>query len=272
MKKILFWCRNVACAGLHTEVGKMIILSLIINMIIECLNHRNLWGFFTTRKVFVYVMISAIWITLAVINFVVLSARKTPFTAMDIYLIKDAVKVLPVYLNVFQIILIVIGIIAGIAGLVFLWIKGPKVIIAQTLKRRIIFSSVKTVIAGAVVTALTVILIPAGVLGRNFGNLGIAYRNYGFVYCFSCSVVGRGISKSGEYSQEYINNIKNNIENEQTDNGVVNSQEAPNIIFLQLESFFNPDRVKGVKFSQDVLPNMKRLYICAMFWCRDSKY
>ena len=237
MKKIFFWCRNVACAGLHTEVGKMIILSLIINMIIECMNHRNLWGlaelfanpvvflyntsiifltlcigFFTTRKVFVYVMISAIWITLAVINFVVLSARKTPFTAMDIYLIKDAVKVLPVYLNVFQIILIVIGIIAGIAGLVFLWIKGPKVIIAQTLKRRIIFSSVKTVIAGAVVTALTVILIPAGVLGRNFGNLGIAYRHYGFVYCFSCSVVGRGISKSGEYSQEYINNIKNNIE------------------------------------------------------------
>ena len=60
---------------------------------------------------------------------------------------------------------------------------------------------------------MTVILIPAGVLGRNFGNLGIAYRNYGFVYCFSCSVVGRGISKSGEYSQEYINNIKNNIDN-----------------------------------------------------------
>ena len=122
MKKIFFWCRNVACAGLHTEVGKMIILSLIINMIIECLNHRNLWGlaelfanpvvflyntsiifltlcigFFATRKVFVYVMISAIWITLAVINFVVLSARKTPFTAMDIYLIKDAVKVLRKY-------------------------------------------------------------------------------------------------------------------------------------------------------------------------------
>ena len=106
-------------------------------------------------------MISRIWITLAVINFVVLSARKTPFTAMDIYLIKDAVKVLPVYLNVFQIILIVIGIIAGIAGLVFLWIKGPKVIIAQTLKRRIIFSSVKKqLLLKAVVTALTVILIP----------------------------------------------------------------------------------------------------------------
>lgn len=185
MKKILFWCRNVACAGLHTEVGKMIILSLIINRLLNCLNHRNLWGlaelfanpvvflyntsiifltlcigFFTTRKVFVYVMISAIWITLAVINFVVLSARKTPFTAMDIYLIKDAVKVLPVYLNVFQINTDCYWNNCRYCGLVFLWIKGPKVIIAQTLKRRIIFSSVKTVIAGAVVTALTVILIP----------------------------------------------------------------------------------------------------------------
>ena len=94
----------------------------------------------------------------------------------------------------------------------FLWIKGPKVIIAQTLKEKNNIFICKTVIAGAVVIALTVILIPAGVLGRNFGNLGIAYRHYGFAYCFSCSVVGRGISKSGEYSQEYINNIKNNIE------------------------------------------------------------
>ena len=144
---------------------------------------------------------------------------------------------MPVYLNVFQIILIVIGIIAGIAGLVFLWIKGPKVIIAQTLKRRIIFSSVKTVIAGAVVTALTVILIPAGVLGRNFGNLGIAYRNYGFVYCFSCSVVGRGISKSGEYSQEYINNIKNNIENEQTDNALLIHRKHPILYFCSSSHF-----------------------------------
>ena len=44
----------------------------------------------------------------------------------------------------------------------FLWIKGPKSNSCTDIKeKRIIFSSVKTVIAGAVVTALTVILIPA---------------------------------------------------------------------------------------------------------------
>lgn len=52
--------------------------------------------------------------------------QKTPFTAMDIYLIEDAIKVIPVYLNAFQIILIVLAVAAGIAGLVWLWIKGPK--------------------------------------------------------------------------------------------------------------------------------------------------
>lgn len=45
---------------------------------------------------------------------------------MDIYLIEDAIKVIPVYLNAFQIILIVLAVAAGIAGLVWLWIKGPK--------------------------------------------------------------------------------------------------------------------------------------------------
>ena len=59
---------------------------------------------------------------------------------------------------------------------------------------------------------------------------------------------------------KYINNRKNNIENEQTDNGVVNPLRKHLILyFCSLESFFNPDRVKKLNFSQDVLPNMKRL-------------
>lgn len=152
MKRCLLWCKSAAIYGLHTEVGRIFVFSLLINILVECLNHRNLWGLtelfvnpvvflyntliimltmcvslFTRRKIFAGVTIGGIWVVLAVINFVVLSSRKTPFTAMDIYLIQDAIKVIPVYLNVFQIILIVVAVIAGIAGLVFLWIKGPKV-------------------------------------------------------------------------------------------------------------------------------------------------
>ena len=42
-------------------------------------------------------LMAVLWIILAFINFVVLYSRKTPFTAMDIYLISDAIKVIPVY-------------------------------------------------------------------------------------------------------------------------------------------------------------------------------
>ena len=45
---------------------------------------------------------------------------------MDIYLISDAIKVIPLYINVFQMILIVVGIIAVISGLVMLF-KRTKV-------------------------------------------------------------------------------------------------------------------------------------------------
>ena len=118
---------------------------------IECLNNRGLTGLlkiftspviflmntliimttlsiglFFKRRIFVYVLMAVLWIILAFINFVVLYSRKTPFTAMDIYLISDAIKVIPLYINVFQMILIVVGIIAVISGLVMLF-KRTKV-------------------------------------------------------------------------------------------------------------------------------------------------
>lgn len=133
------------------EIVHAAVYSALLNMLVECFNRRSLIGLvmiFTNpvlflyntliilvtmsivllfhRKVFVYCTVSVVWILLAVTNFVVLCSRKTPFTAMDIYLIEDAIKVIPVYLNVFQMILIVLAVAAGIAGLVWLWIKGPK--------------------------------------------------------------------------------------------------------------------------------------------------
>lgn len=274
------WCRAAALKGLHFEAVRIFLLSLLINILVECLNHRNLWGlaelfvnpvvfiyntliimltmcvsFFTRRKHFARVTVAIIWIALAVINFVVLYSRKTPFTAMDIYLIQDAIKVMPVYLNVFQMVLIVIVVIAVVAGLVFLWIKGPKTVVEASLKSRLLWAVLKTAVVGVLVLALTLILVPLGVLGRNFGNLGNAYKQYGFAYCFSCSVVGRGISKSDDYSEEYMDGIKEQLD---TDEGVENSHTHPNIIFVQLESFFNPERIKGVKFSSEPLPNLKK--------------
>lgn len=250
--------------------------SVLLNMLIECFNRRSLIGLvmlFTNpviflyntliilvtmsivmlfhRKVFVYCVVSVIWLLLAVINFVVLYSRKTPFTAMDIYLIKDAIKVIPVYLNIFQIVLIILGIAAGIAGLVRLWIKGPR----KCEKIHYVHTFVKIGFLSLCCMGVTHFLLLTGAISSYFGNLANAYKEYGFVYCFTCSVVDRGISKSDEYSTEYVTNIKEDIE----DTEAQNSTKNPNIIFLQLESFFDPNHVKDVSFSENPVPYFEQL-------------
>ena len=67
------------------------------------------------------------------------------------------------------------------------------------------------------------------------GNLAQAYKQYGFVYCFTSSIKDRGISKSKEYSEEYIDGIKDELDENVPDA----SETSPNIIFVQLESLFD---------------------------------
>ena len=258
------------------EIVHAAVYSALLNMLVECFNRRSLIGLvmiFTNpvlflyntliilvtmsvvllfhRKVFVYCTVSVVWLLLAITNFVVLCSRKTPFTAMDIYLIEDAIKVIPVYLNAFQIILIVLAVAAGIAGLVWLWIKGPK----QQEKIHYIRTTVKIGLLLLCCMGVTHLLLLTGTISSYFGNLANAYKQYGFAYCFTCSVVDRGISKSDEYTPEYVNSLKEDIEEIE----VENSEKSPNIIFLQLESFFDPNLVKGISFSENPLPYFEQL-------------
>ena len=133
------------------EISHIFIYSIIINMAVECLNKRGITGllsiftspvifllntmiimttmsiaYFFRKRVFVYALVSVIWLLIAVINFVVLCSRKTPFTAMDIYLIKDAIKVIPLYINIFQMIIIIAGVAVVVAALVIIWKKSEK--------------------------------------------------------------------------------------------------------------------------------------------------
>lgn len=110
-------------------------------------------------------------------------------------------------------------------------------------------------------------LLLTGTISSYFGNLANAYKQYGFAYCFTCSVVDRGISKSDEYTPEYVNSLKEDIEEIE----VENSEKSPNIIFLQLESFFDPNLVKGISFSENPLPYFEQLVAIirqATYLCR----
>ena len=103
--------------------------------------------------------------------------------------------------------------------------------------------------------AVAASLIINGYVQTHFGNLAQAYKQYGFVYCFTSSIKDRGISKSKEYSEEYIDGIKDELDENVPDA----SETSPNIIFVQLESFFDTKLVKGVTFSSNPTPNLDRI-------------
>jgi phosphoglycerol transferase MdoB-like AlkP superfamily enzyme len=174
---------------------------------------------------------------------------------MDIYLISDAIKVIPLYINVFQMILIVVGIIAVISGLVMLF-KRTKVYTQELpLYKQLLHSGFKFAVIFLLTYAVAASLIINGYVQTHFGNLAQAYKQYGFVYCFTSSIKDRGISKSKEYSEEYIDGIKDELDESVPDA----SESSPNIIFVQLESFFDPKLVKGVTFSSNPTPNLDRI-------------
>ena len=251
--------------------------SIIVTMIIECLNKRNLsgiWMPFTSpviflaniliiasclsvgmifkKRAFVYTLISVVWLGLAVTNFIVKSTRKTPFTAMDLLLIDDAVKVAPMYLTLINIIVIIALIVITAALLVILFRKTGKVETELSRKKFFFYGIVQSAIVVLFTYATITTLLLHNVIGTDFGNLSNAFQNYGFTYCFTTSVLDRGVSKDSDYSEEYVDSIKETINGTSTD--AETAEETPNIIFLQLESFFDPTEINGLEVSDTVLP------------------
>lgn len=266
------------------ELSHIFVYSLVINMVMECLNKRSITGLmsiFTSpviflmntmiimmtmsvaylfrRRVFVYALVAVIWLLIAVVNFVVLCSRKTPFTAMDIYLIRDAIKVIPLYINIFQMLLIVLCLVLVVMGLIVLWRRSEKHVSQYSNKKYYLTALFKIGIIFLLTYSYTAALIINGRVDTHFGNLAKAYKDYGVTYCFTSSIKDRGISKSKEYSQQYMDNLKHNLDETIVDTETEQKDRKPNIIFVQLESFFDPKLVKDVVFSENPTPNFDRI-------------
>ena len=259
----------------HTAV-----YSVILELVVECFNRRGIMGLafpfmhpvifiyntliimttmtialFFTRRIFAYCVISVVWIGLSLTDFIILSSRKTPFTAMDFYLIKDAIKVAGLYVSIVQIILIALLVIAAITGLVFLWRKAPKIEVTIKKTKFYAYAGVQLVLVFLAAYGIGITLLFTGAVEGHFGNLAQAYKKYGFSHCFVSSVLDRGIKKSGEYSEEYMESLKKDLDDVKPEA----DDKTPNIIFVQLESFFDPTHVKGITLSENPLPNYQKL-------------
>ncbi len=203
------------------------------------------------RRTLIRVIIGVLWLLLGTVNGVILANRVTPFTGPDLKLLSDASKIMNNYLSPTLLVFVIIFLVIGVILLIWLGIRGPK------------FSGKihwPVNIALVVVTVLafggsTKLALEKRVLSNYFGNIAFAYQDYGFPYCLGVTILDTGISEPNGYSEELMDNI---IKSE-GDKQDTQMEKQPNIIFLQLESFFDPEQVNFLNLSEDPIPHFRQM-------------
>ena len=203
------------------------------------------------RRCFWRVLISILWLLLGIINGVILSNRVTPFTGPDLHLLTDGMAVLNKYLPVWGVVLalILLGFFALL--LLILLIKAPK------YKRKVKFryDLLLVVVGAALFAGATQLALEKRILSNYFGNIAFAYEDYGYPYCLAVTIFDTGISCPRDYSEQEITRIEKTEDNLPA----TNEDSKPNIIFVQLESFFDPTLVEYLNISEDPIPNFRKL-------------
>lgn len=194
---------------------------------------------FAKRKVFATVFVCAVWIASAFANFIVLCFRTTPFSAVDILMIRNVMTMLDKYLTKWQMVLSAIAIVFVICLLVYLYIHLPK----SKSKRRPFRASAYVCMSLFFIYTITKVAVETQTVSDNFGNLAYAYNDYGFAYCFSNSIIDVGISKPRDYSKEAIENIVKDLDYDKSEVIVVTKEEYE-------EERFNRENETGQIVSQ----------------------
>lgn len=204
------------------------------------------------RRVFLRILVTAFWLILGITNGYMLMVRVTPFNAQDLKVATDAVTLFDKYFSGFEGMMLAAGIVAVVVWLISMWRRGGQ----YRGKMHRMAALIGIVVCFGVTGLITNLAINKRVVSNYFGNIAFAYEDYGFPYCFSASVFNTGISQPNDYSEETIDRIGNNKKITEATTG---RKEMPNIIFIQLESFFDPNEVEFFTTSEDPIPNFRKL-------------
>ena len=203
------------------------------------------------KRIFWRIFIGSLWLFLGIVNGVLLLNRVTPFTGPDVKNLTDGLSIAKKYLTHTQ--MIVGAVLLGLAVIILLiiLIRSPKY--RGKLKYKV---NIPLVLAGILAFGgITQLALEKRVLSNYFGNIAIAYEDYGYPYCLATTIFNTGISAPRDYSEKEISRIEKTEENlPATKDG-----SHPNILFLQLESFFDPTLVNYLDISEDPIPYFRKL-------------
>lgn len=207
------------------------------------------------RRIFVRMIIGAIWVILGIANGYILLKRVTPFNAQDLKIAGDGIALINNYCNGFEVVVIAVGAVALLIWLISMWRRGGQ----YAGKIHHIAALIGIIVCGVLYTFVTNIAIDKRVVSTYFGNIAFAYEDYGLPYCFSASLFNTGISEPNGYTKKAMAKIDKDGELNQTA-ASRSSDELPNIIVVQLESYFDVANAEFFTTSEDACPNLHNLY------------
>lgn len=203
------------------------------------------------RRVFVRILLGSMWLLLGIINGVLLAQRVTPFTGPDLHLLTDAFKIAEKYLGKFGLVLAGVLAVLIVIGIILLFFKAPKYKGKMSYK-----INIPLVILGVILFAgSTKLALEKRVLSNYFGNIAFAYEDYGYPYCLATTIFNTGISCPQDYSPSEMKRIENGTLTLKP----TNREKRPNILFLQLETFIDPKEIRFLEFSEDPVPNFRKM-------------
>lgn len=211
--------------------------------------------YFFKRRVFVRIIISVLWMVLGVCNGYMLMKRVTPFNAQDLKVAMDAVSLINNYFNPMELVILAVGIAAVIVWVISMWRRGGQY--EGKVRWWLALIGIGASFAGYL--GLTQTALDQRVISNYFGNIAFAYEDYGLPYCFMASLFNTGIDEPAGYSEETIEKISNNREITKNETSL-DKKERPNIIFVQLESYFDVAEAEFFTTSEDASPNLRKMY------------
>lgn len=209
-------------------------------------------AFLIRRRAFCRVLAGGVWMGLGMANGIILMNRVTPLTGPDFHMMDDALRVSKKYFSQYGVAVVIILIVVGILALLRYFFTSPRF----QGRRRLYIWIPSLALACAAFWGLTLWMLDTKQLSLYFGNIAYAYQDYGFPYSLAVTVLDTGISQPDNYSEEQVAAI---LRSEGKIPETELSEDMPNILIFQLETFFDVTRVRGLKFSEEPLPNWRAL-------------
>lgn len=190
------------------------------------------------------------FVLLGSLSFFIMQVRGTPLIWSDIYMIKEAVSLIPIYIKIEHI----LAIMSAVTIVIVCLSLGKKYDKKYYTDK--IFNLRTYLILNVIALSVLIYGINSNTMEIILWDNQMAYESNGFIYSFleSCKVMSRKIPK--DYNQKVIEELMHEIKNNQ----VQDTKEDYNLIILQLEGVMDPKIFENLEFSSDPIVNMRRLY------------